>query len=118
MRQLLDMDGIAKGLGAERVGKARASAGHLGAAQLAAEVSQRSHVPPADGRATDPEWTESLPVPLSKKTLKRLEEMASNLSLTSRQVAAMLLEQAVSDADDEPIPGAKEPTAEIDPGSK
>ena len=118
MKQLLDMDGIAKGLGAERVGKARASAGHLGAAQLAAEFAQRFRVPAGGSRATDPEWTERLPIPLSKKTLKRLEEMASNLNATSQQVAAMLLEQAVSGAEEEPIPGAKEPTAELDPGSE
>lgn len=118
MKQLLDLDGIAKGLGAERVGKARAAAGHLGAGQLAAEVARRFRVPEGGGRATEPEWTESRLVPLSTKTWQRLEAMASDLNVTPLQVAAMLLEQAVSDASEEPIPEAKEPAAEVDPDSE
>ncbi len=79
MNEQLDMDKIAEGLGAERVGKVRASGGYFGAVQLAAEVAQRFRVPPGGGRATNPEWTERRLIPLSQRTLRRLEEMASNL---------------------------------------
>ncbi len=112
MKQLLDMDGIAAGLGAERTGKARASGGHLGAMQLAAEVAQRFRVPPGGGRATHPEWTERQLIPLSPRTWTRLEEMAKDLEMAPQQVAAILLEQAVSGVRD---PTIDEPAADIDP---
>ncbi len=118
MKQQLDLDSIAAGLGAERVGKVRASGGYLGAVQLAAEVAQRFRVPPGGGRATNPEWTERRLIPLSQTTLKRLEEMATNLRVAPLQVAAMLLEQAVSGVRDEAILEVREPAPDYDPDPK
>ncbi len=118
MTEQLDMDSIAKGLGARRVGKVRTSGGFLGAVQLAAEVAQRFRVPPGGGRATNPEWTERRLIPLSQRTLKRLEEMAGNLHVAPLQVAALLLEQAVSGVRDEAIHEVREPAADYDPDAK
>jgi len=52
MRQKLDMEKIAKGLGARRVGPVRSSAGYFGALQLAAEVDRRRRQ--RGGRAARP----------------------------------------------------------------
>ncbi len=57
MRQELDMDKIADGIGAKRLGKVKASGGYFGAMELAAEVARRFRAPAGGGRATDPEWT-------------------------------------------------------------
>ena len=59
MKEELDLDRIAQGLGAERVGKVKASAGHLGAAQLAAEVARRFRAPTEDESAADQESPET-----------------------------------------------------------
>ncbi len=115
MTEKLDMDGIARGLGAERVGKVKASGGYLGSVQLAAEVAQRFRVPSGGGRATNPEWTERRLIPLSRKTLQRLEQMASQLHVAPLQVAAMLLEQAVSGVRQQAIQEVREPAADYDP---
>ena len=45
MKRRLDMDKIAKGLGANRQGKVTATAGYFGAMQLVAEVEARSIEP-------------------------------------------------------------------------
>ena len=96
MKRKLDLDGIAEKLGAERRGKVRVSGGYFGAMQLAAEVAQRFSVPPGGGRATDPAWSERRLIPLSPKTLQRLEEMADALHVAPLQIAAILLEKSVS----------------------
>ena len=54
----LDMEKIAKGLGAERRGKVAAGGGFFGALQVAEEVRARFRVPAKGGRATDLTWTE------------------------------------------------------------
>ena len=95
MKPKLDMDKIAKGIGAQRIGKVRASGGYFGAVQLAAEVAERFQIPPGGGRATDPRWTERRLIPLSPETLRRLEEMAHQLHVAPLQIAAILLERSV-----------------------
>ncbi|MFT5686466.1 MAG: hypothetical protein ACI8RZ_007422 [Myxococcota bacterium] len=101
----LNMDRIASGLGAERRGTVQATGGYFGAAQLVAEVQARFQAPPRGGRSTDPEWTERRLLPLAPETLHRLEQLSKVLGeqgvrVTPLQVAALLLERAVGDADD------------------
>jgi hypothetical protein len=91
----LDMERIAKALGAERGGKVSARAGYFGALQLAAEVAARFRVPEGGGRATDPSWSEQRLVRLSPKTLELLEKLAEQSHASPMQVAALLLEGAV-----------------------
>jgi hypothetical protein len=99
MKTRLDMNKIAKGLGAERRGKAIAAGGYFGAMQLLADVETRFRVPSGGGRATDPSWTERRLVPLTPRTLKRLEEITvrvrehGGVSLEPMQLAALLLEK-------------------------
>ena len=107
----LDMDKIAKGLRAERVGTVRASGGHFGAQQLLADVSARFRAPVGGGRSTDPTWTERRLVPLAPETLNRLERLAGLVSTLGTpvgplQVAALLLQRVaveVSDAEVEAL---------------
>jgi hypothetical protein len=91
----LDMDRIAKELGAERRGKVSSRGGYFGALQLAAEVAARFRVPEGGGRATDPSWSEQRLVRLSPKTLGQLEKLGAQAHAAPMQVAAQLLEQAV-----------------------
>src|SRR3954471_1471618 len=94
----LDMERIAKELGAERRGKVSARGGYFGALQLAAEVAARFRVPEGGGRATDPSWSEQRLVRLSPKTLEQLERLAEQADASPMQVAALLLERAVPTA--------------------
>ena len=91
----LDMERIAKALGAERRGKVSARGGYFGALQLAAEVAARFRVPEGGGRATDPSWSEQRLVRLSPKTLEQLEKLAEQSHASPMQVAALLIERAV-----------------------
>src|SRR3954447_24540138 len=91
----LDMEQIAKGLGAERRGKVSPRGGYFGALQLAAEVAARFRVPEGGGRATDPSWSEQRLVRLSRKTLEQLEKLAEQAHASPMQVAALLLERVV-----------------------
>ena len=99
MKTRLDMDKIAKGLGAERRGKVSATGGYFGAVQLLAEVESRFRVPAGGGRPTDPRWTERRLVPLAPRTLQRLEEITAKVrehgvvNLEPMQLAALLLEK-------------------------
>jgi hypothetical protein len=95
MGATLDMERIAKELGAERRGKVSPRGGYFGALQLAAEVAARFRVPQGGGRATDPSWSEQRLVRLSPKTLEELEKIAEKASASPMQVAALLLERAV-----------------------
>jgi hypothetical protein len=79
MTRHIDMDRIAKGLGAERRGKVSARGGYFGAMQLLADVEARFRVPARGGRPTDPRWTERRLVPLAPETLERLEEITSRV---------------------------------------
>lgn len=108
----LDMDKIAKALGADRQGKVSATGGYFGAVQLSADIQARFRVPTGGGRATDPNWTERRLVPLAPRTLARLEELAAKLrvqghvAIEPMQLAALLLEKTtnqVSDADAESL---------------
>lgn len=101
MERRLDMEKIAKGLGAQRVGVVDSSGGYFGAMQLAAEVAERFRIPSGGGRATDPIWSERRLIPLSPETLRRLEELAVRLHVSPLQVAALLLERTVSRIADE-----------------
>lgn len=99
MKVQLDMNKIAKGLGAERRGKAAASGGYFGALQLLADIRARFRVPTGGGRPTVSTWTERRLLPLAPQTLKRLEQMAATVSkhgganIEPMQLAAMLIER-------------------------
>jgi hypothetical protein len=99
MKRQLNMDKIARGLGAERHGRAAASGGYFGAMQLLADIETRLRVPSGGGRRTDVSWTERRLVPLTPQTLKRLEEIAAKvraragLNVEPMQLAALLLEK-------------------------
>ena len=74
MKKQLDMDKIARGLGAERRGRVAAEGGYFGAMELLADIEARFSAPAGGGRRTDPRWTERRLVPLAPRTLERLEE--------------------------------------------
>lgn len=99
MKRQLDMDKIARGLGAQRRGKVSATGGYFGAMQLLADVEARFRVPAGGGRPTDPRWTERRLVPLAPETLERLEEITSRVrehggvNVEPMQLAALLLEK-------------------------
>jgi hypothetical protein len=57
----LDMDKIAKTLGAERGGEVSSTSGHFGAMRIAAEIQARFRAPTGGGRSSDPSWTARLP---------------------------------------------------------
>lgn len=103
MSKRLDMDKIAKGLGAERAGKVTAKGGAFGAQQLLIEIQSRFRSPITGGRATDPAWTERRLVPLAPATLDRLEVLAekvgerSGVTVQPMQLAALLLERSTAD---------------------
>lgn len=103
MAKRLNMDKIAKGLGAERRGKVEATAGHFGAQQLLADVQARFRVPAGGGRATDPNWTERRLVPLAPSTLERLEQLSAEVrehtgvNVQPMQLAALLLERSAQE---------------------
>lgn len=98
MSTKLDLDRIAKALGAERRGTVTSGGGYFGAIQLAAEVANRLRVPDGGGRPTDPTWDEQRLVRLSATTLQQLEILAENVQASPMQVAAILLERAVQTA--------------------
>ena len=96
----LDTDRIARGLGAQRKGKAPTGGGSFGALQVAAHVRARFRGPTHGGRATDPRWTERRLVPLAPETLERLERLClrvrarQSAPVEPMQLAALLLEDA------------------------
>jgi hypothetical protein len=99
MKTQLNMDKIAKGLGAEREGQVAATGGYFGAMQLLADIEARFRVPSGGGRPTDPAWTERRLLPLAPRTLKKLEEIAAKVrehggaNLEPMQLAALLIEK-------------------------
>jgi len=98
MKTQLDMDKIARGLGAERRGRVAAQGGYFGAMQLLADIQARFRVPAGGGRATDPSWTERRLLPLAPKTLKKLEEVSARVrehgtNVEPMQLAALLIEK-------------------------
>lgn len=99
MKTRLDIDKIAKGLGAERMGRVTASGGYFGALQLLADIEARFRVPAGGGRPTDPNWTKKRLVRLKPRTLARLEELTAEVrerrgvKIEVMQLAALLLEK-------------------------
>jgi hypothetical protein len=102
MKARIDVDKIAKGLGAVRRGRVIAPGGYFGAMQLVADLEARFRIPKGGGRPTVPEWTTKRVLPLSEGTLKRLERLAKKIGETKQvhlepmQVAALLLERAIA----------------------
>ena len=106
MKTQLDMDKIAKGLGAERRGKVTGRGGYFGAMQLLADIEARFRVPSGGGRPTDPGWTERRLLPLAPKTLKKLEEMSAKarergMNVEPMQLAALLIEKTAEQLSEE-----------------
>jgi predicted secreted protein len=91
---------LAENLGVKQSHKvSEARAGYFGASQLAAEIRERFKTPSSGGRPTDPDWRERRLIPLTSVTLKRLEDLATQLraqgiSIEPMQLAALLLERA------------------------
>ena len=98
----VNIEKIAKALGAKRKAKIRASSGYFGALDLAAEVQARFRVPEGGGRATDPAWQTKRLLPLKQRTLRELEKLALAIEIKRHtrvepmQVAALLLEKTLS----------------------
>jgi hypothetical protein len=109
MKPRLDMDRIARGLGAERKGKVSASSGYFGAMQLLADIETRFRVPAGGGRPTNPDWTERRLVPLAPRTLRRLEAITKDvkarrgLSVEPMQLAALLIERTTEQLDEDEV---------------
>ena len=116
MKTQLDMDKIARALGAARQGKVSATGGYFGAMQLLADIEARFRVPSGGGRATDPNWTERRLVPLAPQTLTRLEELAAKIrqdthvSIEPMQLAGLLLEKTTEQFSDEEAEKLLRPT--------
>ena len=100
MKTQLNMEKIARGLGADRRGKVASTSGYFGAMQLLADVEARFRVPTGGGRRTDPRWTERRLLPLAPQALKRLEELTERVrkhsggNVAPMQLAALLLEKS------------------------
>jgi hypothetical protein len=109
MKPLLDMNKIARGLGAQRRGKVSAMGGYFGAMQLLADIETRFRVPARGGRATDPDWTERRLLPLAPRTLKRLEAITedvrarSGVSVEPMQLAALLIERTTDQLSEDEV---------------
>ena len=99
MKRNLNMDRIAKELGAERKGKVAASGGYFGAMHLVADIEARLLVPAGGGRRTDAQWTERRLIPVAVRTLERLEKLTARVrehagvNIEPMQLAALLLEK-------------------------
>lgn len=100
MKTRLDMDRIAKGLGAQRQGKVVAKGGYFGSLQLLADIKARFRVPAGGGRPTDRTWTERRLIPLAPRTLHQLEKLTARMcehgsvNLEPMQLAGLLLEKS------------------------
>src|SRR2546422_10121032 len=106
MKTQLDMDKIAKGLGAEGRGKVTSTVGYFGAKQLVADIEARFRVPSGGGRPTDPGWTERRLLPLAPRTLKKLEEISARvrehgMNVEPMQLAALLIEKTTEQLSEE-----------------
>jgi len=102
MNQRLDIERIARGLGAKRRGRVVADSGVWGAVGLAAEVAARFKVPVGGGRPTEPRWTQRRLVPLAPRTLRRLSQVAvatsrrAGVRIQPMQLAGLLLEETTA----------------------
>lgn len=101
MKARLNIDRIAKGLGAEPMGKVTSSGGYFSAMQVVSDIKARLRVPEGGGRPTDREWTERRVLPLRRRTLERLEKItakirgSSGIKVEVMQLAALLVEKDV-----------------------
>jgi hypothetical protein len=107
-----NIQSIADKLGAKVVGQVpETGGGAFGAARLARVVAAlQSRLEPGQGvragRPTDPTWVEHPKVPMSEATFHKLARLAERASTEDRkvspmQMAAQLLEEAVSDLSEE-----------------
>jgi len=102
MTRRINIEKVAKGVGAERRGRVDVGHGYFGATQLVADIQARFKVPKGGGRATDPAWTSKRLLPLAEESLRRLEELAQNIGerrqahIEPMQVAALLLERILN----------------------
>ncbi len=101
MKTKLNMDKIAKALGAVRVGKVKASGGYFGATQLVLDIQSQFKTPQGGGRATNPNWKNQRLIRLSPEMLQLLRELAEELlkkndvKIEPMQLAALLLQQTL-----------------------
>ena len=97
-RRPLDHAKLARNLGSQARGRVSAKSGYFGALELAAEVRRRFKSPASGGRATDPGWTAKRLIAMHPATLRRLQELAREVSryVKSRveplQLAALIIE--------------------------
>jgi hypothetical protein len=109
MKTTLDMEKIARGLGAEYRGEGFSQGRIL--RRNASSGRRHSKVPRTRGRGrpTDPRWTERRLVPLAPQTLERLEELTvrirehGTVSLEPMQLAGLLLEKTTERLSDEEV---------------
>lgn len=105
----VNIDKIAKRLGATRRGRVEARSRYFGAMELLAEVQRRFLVPATGGRATDPSLTVQRQIAMQERTYKRLVTVAARLSKATGksigplQVGTVLLEHAADEMDDADI---------------
>lgn len=102
-----EIEKIARSLGAEIIGRVpETGGGAFGAARLGNIVAKvQARLRPSQGkrpgRPTDPAWTKSPKVPMSRKTEAKLARLAKQASKAGRrvspmQLAAELLEEALT----------------------
>jgi hypothetical protein len=107
MKRRVDIDKVARGLGAQRLGALKAKGGYFGAMQVVGDVKARFKTPKGGGRPTDPQWTERRILPLAEQTLGRLEQLAKRVGeiehvrVEPMQVAALILERTLASMTDD-----------------
>lgn len=98
-RRALDHAKLARNLVSQARGRVSAKSGYFGALELAAEVRRRFKSPASGGRATDPGWTAKRLIAMRPDTLRRLQELANEVSRCLKyrveplQLAAVLIER-------------------------
>lgn len=109
MSTTLDMERIAKELGAERGGKVSAHGGYFGALQLAAEVASRSRV-----SESPPSLKELLRKEIGKIARKEVQDQVRELKRTVRQQrdAIARLEKQIGSAKAKAAKASKAPAGD------
>jgi len=101
-----NVQNIAGLLGTERIGQLpEAGGGAFGAARMAKLLHDRltPSMGRRPGRPTDPAWVRHPKVPMTEETIRKLNDLAEQISTPERkvspmQVAAQVLEQALADS--------------------
>jgi hypothetical protein len=106
MTTRLDMDKIARDLGAQRRGKVDAQGGYFGGLQILADIEARFRVPEGGGRPTVRTWTERRLIPMAPRTLRRLEKLTAKMrqhhvNVEPMQLAGLLLEKMTAQLDEQ-----------------